>query len=520
MLRKYRSLFISALVLSALSGSVGDAVSQPVWSEPVKLTRNERAELLITDDGKGFYTAVLDNTRSDVFKLSYFVLPDAHLAFQQTIEVPGGEEGKQEFSALCYQKGGGLLLFTTKMDAEKDSYDAYVTRLDQLGKAVEGPMLVHSVPSEEKTNASWFEYEFSPDSVNFLVYFNTAYKRKAGEKIRLRTYNMDFELLWRKDLELPYTEDVVQVNRCLVDNRGDAYLLSGEAPKKERSTTEDLPAREGRYVLFHYRWQENRLKEFDVSLKEKTIASMVAVIQGSGKVSLSGLYSDDFRRTVSGTFLFTINPVDDKVETAAMAAFPKEFVGEVLSQKAAEKGLMLQDFYLDHVIADPSGNLLLCAEQFFISEKITQDPVTGRQQVDYQRNHNDIIVVLLKPDGGPAWYSHIPKRQVASGQDRYNSYNIFRDEGGYSIYFNDDPDNSAYIPAPDGPEPKSYYGERNGVTTRMRMSSTGALTRSTLFNNKTLGFTLVPQLGSSIPQGMRVLAAEDSKVLKYVVVQD
>ncbi len=519
MLSKFRLSFISVsgIVLTGLWSSALLAQAQPAWSEPIKVLRNERPQVLVADGGNGFYCALTDDTRPDVFKLNYFVLPDAHLAFQKSIPVPGGQEGGHQFSALFCQKGGGFLLFTTRVNGEADAYDAYVTRLDPLGNTKEGPMLVHSVPAEEKSAGTWFAYEFSPDSLSFLVYFNTAFKRKAGEKIRLRAYSLNFEMLWRKDLELPYSEEVVQVGRCMIDNSGDAYLLSGDNVGKNRITNEDAPPRQGRYVLFHYHWQENRLKEFDVSLKGKTIASLMAVMQSSGKVSLSGLYSDDARRSVAGTFLFTINPADDHVETAAMAAFSKDFVAGVLSQKSADKGLMLQDYYLDHLIPDSAGRLLLCAEQFFISERVTQDPVTGRQQVDYQRNHNDIIAIQLMPDGGPAWYAHIPKRQVATGQGRFSSYAVFNRDDGFAFYFNDAADNINYVAATGGDAPKAYCGERNGIASCAQVSGSGAVTRSMFFSSKIHGYTLVPGFSPGALSRLHLLGAEDGKTIKYVL---
>jgi len=487
-----------------------------VWSEAFKIPRNEAITGIVGSDKGGFYVVRQKEDNEYEVLLDRYSYGEMERQFSNTIVMPASGDDKHRFSALSHVKDG-FILFTSLENTYNDTYECYATPLGSDGGKVLDPVLVHSIPTEMHRTGTFFDYRFSPDSSKFLVFFNSSFERKAKEKLYLRIYGIDFEMYWKKDLELPYEQDVIQIRDYLLDNQADVYMMSGWAPDKNQTNNKYQRPQEGRYVLFHYRWKENRLKEFDVSLKDKTIVSIKAVISNNGDISLAGFFSNDYLFSVAGTFLFTLDPLTDGVKTATMVPFPKDFLSQFLSERAVDKGMDLNDFYLDHFIITDSGEVVLAGEQFFISERVQQDPVTGRQEVEYIRNFNDIIVVKLHPDGKPIWYRRVAKRQTTSDTGNFSSYNAFTDKEDLVVFFNDDPENTTLLVSNPTATPKQYSRERNSVTASVRISSSGIATRKSISNNKETGTTLKPTLSSEAVNGPVILGFEDARSLKYAL---
>lgn len=489
------------------------------WGDPFRFGRGSDYSAVIGSKNGGFYTARLKDDKSEILLLDQYAIDKMGAPVTSEVTIPLIEEEPHDFAGIAQVKDG-FILFTQAKNKKAGQYQFFASVLNFAGEPVYDPVFIHSIPTASYREEGRFEVRFSPDSSMFMVFYNHPFERKMGEGIDLRVYNMDYELLWSKNLEMPNQEGMVQLRNFMIDNNGDAFMMSGWAPEKSFALSKFQRPQDGRYVLFHYNWRQNKLKEYDVSLKNKSIVSVKLDITVDGDVVIAGFFSNDYLFSVSGTFLFTLDIKAGVVKTAAMVAFPKEFLSLFLSQRAVERGLDLSDFYLDYLHVNKNGETILVGERFYITERVITDPTTGRQTMDYIRNFDDILVVSLLPDGNIAWSSRVAKRQTTYGQGTLSSYVAFFTDENVRVYFNDDPDNIGVDLSAPGVEAKEYRDDKNSVVSEVLVSKGGRTLRKAISNAKETGYSLKPGMCSQSGAMPVILGFEESRSSKFAVLSE
>lgn len=502
--------------------TVNDVCAQKdalTWSEPSKLSNNEVYRGISGHDNDGFYAVrLIDNNESTIL-LERYDLQKMDKKFSKQVNMPVVGTKANKFEILMHM-GSGFLLFSSVENKSSGKFEIYCSALDRQGEQVVKPVMVHFLPHENYRNGTKLDVRLSPDSSKFMVFFISPFERKAKETFQLRVYTTDFDLLWQKDLELPYQQNVVQVRNYMLNNKGDVFLMSGWAPEKNAGINRFQRPQDGRYVLFHYNWEENKLKEFDVSLKDKSIVSVIPAFAPNGDVVIGGFYSNDYLFSVAGTFLFVLNPLTDQVKAATMVPFTKEFLAQFINERAIEKGNDLSDFYLDHLHIEPNGEVIMLGERFYITERIISDPSSGRQTVEYLRNFDDIIVVKLDAEGYRKWNCKIAKRQSASDLGNFLSYAYFANSEGLRLFFNDNAENVKLLNDNPQATPRSYSGGRNSIASEVTVKrSDGSQQREQVSSQKETSFQLRPSLCYDYPQGPVILGFQEGRNMKYAVLR-
>ena len=498
-------LIFSALITNAQSLS---------WTEPIKMARDIAQVSVAGTDASGFY--VVEEVKKDQsIKMSRYGLSDVKPQWTQTIDVPSGAL-EQQFESLLHLKDR-FFFFTSAFSKESEQFQIFCTMLDQSGKKMADPVLVHYALSENRETAPTFGYSVSPDSAKVLLYFDPPFERKNTEALSFKLYDNSLDLLMEKELLLPYTQEIVQVHSFVIDNSGNIYMMSGRNPVKS-STLYQRP-QGGRYVVFFYNYVENKLKEYDVSLKDKQVVSVVFGLNKNQDVVISGYYSNDFKFGAGGTFLFIISAAGGPVKAASFMPFSVDFMSKFMKVGEGEKNTSLSDFFLDHMIMQDDGSMILIGEKYYATEQLVTDPASGRQTMEFRYNFDDIIATKLESNGRQSWNVKIPKRQVVGSDMLACSYQYFITKDGLDIFFNDNGDNTSKLMALSEGEATAWTGNRNSITTVVHLNKAGTFKRETQLNNKETGALLKTDLTSPVPFGPRVLGYEDGKTYKFCVVK-
>ncbi|MEZ4885747.1 MAG: hypothetical protein R3E32_13520 [Chitinophagales bacterium] len=378
-----------------------------------------------------------------------------------------------------------LLLFTSNYDRSEKTNVLYMQEVDKRTLAAKGkPEAVAYAKGRSRVNSGEFDYKLSFNRKQLAIVDLAAYRSKEQDQFGAQVFDQDMNLLWRKDMKVPYRDDLFDIEGYEVDSKGNFYLLAvvyeGRAVKKRGGK----PNYE--YSIWAYTDKGNNTKEYKMGLGEEFITDMTFKVSNTGEIVCSGFYSPQTTFRISGTFYQKINPQTTEVALQTTKAFETQFLAEFMSDKKAEKGKGLYRFDLDNMILRNDGGAILMAEQFYIDERISR-PGSGfnngfgnNVRVDYYYYYNDIIVVNITPTGEIEWATKVPKYQVTSNDGgHFSSYSYMLKGNNIHLIYNDNPKNLF----PDARNTYSFNGKKS-VVTLATLSADGNLKRSLLFSNR------------------------------------
>jgi hypothetical protein len=403
-----------------------------------------------------------------------------------------------------------LTTISARRNRESDRGEIHVTRLDQNGRSLGEEKLVHSIIEWSDQRRNGFQCKFSPDSTKILIYFDSARERKQTESISFKCFSADWSLLWEKELRLPPSADVLQPHHFLVDNAGGVYMMSGRKPLKAASDWQHPQG--GKYVVYFYNAIQNKLKQYDINLKDKQVVSVDFALNAKQELIIAGYYSDNFQNRASGTLLFCIESNGGRILKASYTPFAKDFLKEMTGK---EKGT-LDDFYLDYLMLTDSGDVVLAGENYYMSRIVSTDPTTGRQLIEYRYNYDEIMVCRMDTAAAHKWNVRIPKKQFTSLLNDENfSYSCVLKGEFVTITFNDD-DSNNQISKSGKPEVASpWSGSRNSVTTRVDIDLDGQYRRYTLVDNSQERLLFNPLMCAPSSWSQPFLGFNDKRSYKF-----
>lgn len=397
----------------------------------------------------------------------------------------------------------------TRWNKEFEYTEVLLVRYDSLGHSIGSEQVVHRRSESSDPRRSGLQCKLSPDSLKVLLYFDKENERKQGEGIHFKCFDQDWRLDWEKDLRLPPSTEILQVHHFLLDNNGGVYLMSGRKPVKTNADWQRPQG--GQYVVYYYNAERNKLKQYDISLKDKQVISVDFKLSENQEVYIAGYYSDNFQNKAAGTLLFKIQALGGPILLAGYTPFSKDFLSDV---NGREKGT-LDDFYLDYLHITPEGSAILAGEQYYVSRSVSTDPATGRQVVEYRYNYDDVLVCIMDSAARHTLNVLIPKRQMTSAMNDPNvSYAFSADTTGLALTFNDDEANND--PASRKREGAALWaGSKNSVTTRVDIHLDGTLSRRTLVNNNVERLLFNPLMTTSAAWARYLLGYDDKRTYKF-----
>lgn len=464
------------------------------WGEEIKISKNETNFRIVGSDEANFYAIKDVRGKEEIIRIEIYDANTLKRSRFIDLPIPQIEGNYPELSEVLHLKGRWFFILT---DFSKSigANTAYCFMMDDLDGPTSEPIILDSVRGFGKPRATQFGFRVSQDSTKLLVYHDTPYDKKSNESFSLKVFRTDLTLLWEKRLELPYDKGSFEINDYVVDNSGDVYMVSGITAEKNTSSQNWKSARRKRYVLVSYSWQDNKVKEYDVNLKDKWIISLTTGVDPNNNLVIGGFYSNDQYFTVAGTFFFAIDGDSKTIRNKGLMPFSEAFLKQFMSEKRVEKGRELPDFYFDHFVLAEDGSALVVAEQYYVSERVTTDFTTGRTVVTYIYNYDDIIVVKINKDGVMEWAQKIAKEQSTSNdKGAHSSYALARAGDKLHFIFNDHPDNIELIRQDPGADLRSYTNLKKSVAAIATIDIDGFTMRDVLFDSMDGGTFLKPKV--------------------------
>ena len=474
------------------------------WSDPV---RNERAIEHVKALGVSNQVLHVIEQREDR-QLRWIRYDAETMQTLSSVDIsPMYDNSRLEY---YFFKNDTLHTLSTRWNRVDDCTEVWALRYDKDGAPIGETALVHKRQEPGEPRRNGLQLKHSPDSSLFLLFFDSDNERRQTEGIHFKCFHTDWTPLWEKDLRLPAAPEILQVHHFLMDNRGGVYMMSGRKPNKGSSDWQRPQG--GQYVLYYYNCTLNKLKQYDISLKDKQVISVDFVLNRSQEVLVAGLYSDSFQNKAAGTLLFEIDSFGGSIRKASYTPFSADFLTEMTGKS---KGT-LDDYYLDYMYVSNEGILVLTGEQFYTSRYVSTDPTTGRQIVEYRYNFDDILVCMLDSSAGHLHTLRVPKRQMSSNANDSNfSYAFAADEENIYLIFNDDADNNVEFAPSKKREASLWAGSKSSVTTRVTLDYKGQMERQTLVDNSTERLLFNPLMQPAASWARQYSGFDDRRTYKF-----
>jgi hypothetical protein len=438
----------------------------------------------------------------------------------------------RDFEDVLYLNGKLYLLTSFNNTAKKANYlfkQELNTKTLQPSKNLE---MIAETEARNKETEGTFAFAISKDSTKLLVYKALPYEKKSPERFGFKVFDKDFQLVWEKNIVLPYNDDQFTVEEYRVDEDGNVFLLGVLYEDGAKWRRRGRPTY--RYVALAYMDNGTAFEEYRLDLEDRFITDLTFRIGTDGKLTFAGFYSERGTYSIKGSYFFRLDPRERAIFNRQASEFSFDFLTAFLSNKARQRAAdaierndrrqepELFDYALDELVLRSDGGAVLFAEQYFVEQvdfnnnnfglynpyfSPFYDPffmsrnAMGRQQPDFYYHYNDIIAINLSPDGNIEWASRIPKRQETRNDGGYySSYAMATTRDGFFFVFNDDSRNFGR----DDGRLYTYTGRSNSLVAMAHINIKGEVSVYPLSVEKDAGVTLRPKMSKQI--GKREMA--------------
>jgi hypothetical protein len=511
-------LFFAALPLLAITcfTSYGQKASVLLGDEIKVSSRRGTLEDIVGHDPTGFF-ALRSNSRTEVMLEHY----DNNLkAITQTELDLGRKKEEREYERIL-DVNEQLYLFSSLNQSKTRKNVLYVQRIDKKTLKPEAQVRqVADIDYTRRNNDGNYGFYISPNKLYALVYYNLPFDKGDPEKFAFTVMDKNMEVVWHKDVKLPYNDELFNVEDFIVDNQGNVHILGIVYRGKPKEKVKGLPNYD--YHVLSYTSQGNVFKEYTVNLKKNFITDMQITVRDNGEIIGSGFYSENGTTTIKGTFFVALDNRSKSIGKEHVQEFNEQFLTEFMSERKARKGKELYKYDLKRFQLRDDGGAVLIAEQYYITvvqqaPRMSGNGLMTSGSTTYLYTYNDIIVTSINPNGTIEWTRKIPKRQVTSNDGGYFSsftYAVLKDK--MYFVFND---HNRNLTNPNAENPANFNGAtKESVVVLVSIDSKGNMDKQPLMNRRSIEVTIRPKVSEQITDNELILFGERKRDHKFAKV--
>ena len=446
------------LVLMVISASSQNSTSKLKWGKEFDAPRNSTVEDIIGFDNTGFYV-LKGKIRVSLFGSNTLSLErfDNNMNPSKSIELELKEKGKDSYLEYVVHLNNRLLLFSSFPDQRTKINSLFVQEVDKQSLMLnpnKKKLGEINFEGNSKRNSGGYSFRLSQDSSKILVYYNLPYESQQAEKFSFLVMDNRMNVLWQKEIALPYKDQLFSVETFKVDNYGNVYLLGllyKDVVKIRRKGEANY-----QYKILSYVDNGAIANEYSASLTDKFLTDMQIGVRNNKDIVCAGFYSESGKTSIRGTFFLSIDANTKEIKTKSFKEFDIDFITQNMTEGQANKAKRkeekgkepeLYQYDLDKLIVRSDGGAMLIGEQYYV-KTVTSYTRTGNVSMPvttYYYYYNDIIMVNINPDGNIAWATKIPKRQMSVNDGGfYSSYALAINKDKIYFIYNDSPDNLDY----------------------------------------------------------------------------
>ncbi|MGB1042069.1 MAG: hypothetical protein ACPGU6_01630 [Tenacibaculum sp.] len=404
---KRLSFLFLLLVLSIKTYSQEGAIN--VTLEKSELFKEKKSSVLNTiykDDLNNLYTIrTLESGKSlliDVFDKNLKKVNSLEHKIEKKHRVSGGFFNQKTLGFVEY--------FTNKKEKKIEAF-LYTSSKDKLSFSKKKifevdndryPSFFESVFSASKIDKDFQGNMSFSESGKYNV-FNIDSSDKKNEHHSIKVFDENFDKLWEKEFELPYTDKRFKLQDVKVSDEGDVFVLGKVHPKKKKKKKKG-----GNYHYELFKITKTSVSSTKISVEDHFVATLELGFTPENKISCIGFYSNKNENRFKGVCSFIITPENIAIENSVFSPFTEQFLTDKYGKS---KDKELRNITFKNVSYPNDGGMIITAEEFFITSTYVYTQYGGYTKISY--NFDDIITLKLDDKGKLLWARNINKAQTS-----------------------------------------------------------------------------------------------------------
>jgi hypothetical protein len=420
---------ISIYIIFCLHFSINFAQSVE-WSNPQKIKSKTGYSQIVGESASGIYLLrCKDNSFSrDVIIEKY----KSNLAQELSIPMPININGILERVLLF---DNTIYVFVSAKNNVSNKIDLLLQKLDENLKPIGNAQVLISMNSEEIDNKTHFYIKHSSEKKFIGVMFLSNRKEKNNSNLNLFCFDGNMQQQYGKQYDLPYSIDDIFITSYDMGNEGECYLLIDYPKSGVKKKGSDSRS----FFLYSYSLGMDKMLEYEVGQSDVFIEEIGMCLNNySKKISVTGFYSKDNSKKVSGYFYYVLDLASNELITKRFETFPLDFISKRYNTKGTDD---LSDLYIRKMVARSDGGCLLLAEKYYLSRQTYTYYVNGFPQTNSRTvyNYDDVQMMSFNADGSLQFNNTISKSQSSISDGGYYSsiVPIITAENLYVVYNND-----------------------------------------------------------------------------------
>lgn len=491
-----------------------------VFGKILPLKAVGKSATIFSKDYSGIYSI---STGGSIFSnkvlISHFN-KDMNLVKSGELKIEDSQK-KREFESLIQTKSN-TYLFSSIAKQEQKKYICYYQVYSGANNTGTGePTQIGEIDYSEGSyrNSGSFSQVLSPDSSKLLIYANLPYAKKDFEKYSFWVYDDKMKEVWKKNVELPYSDKLFEIQKIILDNKGNTFVLGKlyNQMVKERKNGEP----NYKFVLISYSDNGNLVSEYSVDLPKLFLTDVSIFVLESGDISCTGFYSEKNSINLKGVFTLVIDKKSGSVKSTSTQDFSVDFITEYMSErkankveKKAEKGkdVGLARYQFSENIPTPDGGFYTLAEQTWV-DVVTTYSQNGGTTTTYIYHYNNVVVIRVNNQMKIEWMTQVPKMQASANDGGYfSSYFAIPLNGKLYLLHND---NMRNINVVKGEKLRSALKPLSESTVFLtEIDEKGNRKVSAVFNAKEVGQICVPKSTTKISDNSFVMYFRKGKKVR------
>jgi hypothetical protein len=376
-----------------------------------------------------------------------------------------------------------------ELDVNKGSFNGAPKELLKSDVKLSGSLVMTGL-YQFNTVGKWNTVQ-SIDSSKVLVYYRVKPEEKRDafnkDKIGLFVFDNKLNKIWGQEVEMPYTEKMMDNDDYVVDKNGTVYILA-----KVREDGSNKDSKDGK-PNYHYEvlTYTNGAKKPSISsfaFADKYVSDIALIEDPNGRVICAGYYSKEKRGSVDGAFFLSYDEGSKSMKNIKKGFY--EFPSDVMKQfesartqrkmeKKEEKGkdAEVSNLKFRYLSVGNDGSITLFGEQY---AEVTTTYYNGRTSTTTTHYYyDDIYVIQIGANGEQNWVKKIPKRQVGLNRAADLGIHVHSAPSGFYVFFVDNIKNLNISP---DVAPELHASGAGGVLMSVKISNDGGTTKTNIFD--------------------------------------
>ncbi|HQW21946.1 MAG TPA: hypothetical protein PLI47_01510 [Bacteroidia bacterium] len=470
-------------------------------------------------DDNAFYLSAYEKSDAMIEKI------DKNLSNPLTITFEEKDKATKEKYEL-HSRGyfaNKLYMFKTNVDKDTKTTTLYAEEVNSKNMTSKGKLKkLSEITYEKRRDKGGFSIVYSPSETYMMVIESIPTDKEENEQFNVAILDSSLNLIWRKNLELPYLNTLFFRQKFIVGDDGNFYVLGKLYKDKVKTRVKGMV--NYMYHVIAYGDNGDSKIDYEIKLGDNYITDITFSRNSNGDIISAGFYSKKGLSSVDGSFFLTLDPITKAVKASNMKEFDMEFMTEYMSEKDEKKAKKreekgkddeLYQYDLRTLVKREDGGVMLIGEQFFINYIQYRCGNSYCTRTDYY--YNDIIVVNIDPTGKIEWAKKIPKRQISTNDGGfYSSFAMAVNRDRLSFIYNDHKDN---MDMEKTKRLKNFnLSDRNGVVVLATMDDSGKLTREILLDNTETEVIIRPKVCEQFDDDHMLLFGERKKMEQFAII--